>query len=513
MAYVLRNGKNGNIGQKPINAKSETGMTRIIMGPFNRVEGDLEIRLERDANRVREAWVSVPMYRGFEQILQGKTPDDALVITPRICGICSVSQSVAAAYALADMANCTIPANAQHCINLMLACENLADHLTHFYLFFMPDFARQSYANESWYAAAAQRFTAIKGTATRDALPARAAFMHILGLLGGHWPHTLSLQIGGVSKALDQRDKIRLLASVQQFRRFLETTLFGDTLETIAALDSVTALEHWRDQTSAPLSDFRHFLQLAQTLQLAQMGRAADEFLSYGAYRMAQNTEHHHFAQGVWQAQTRCVQSVPFALMREDLHASWLAGDDESLHPFEGITLPDHTKSEAYSWNKAPRLAGKVVETGALARQMVAGHPLIRDLVAQSGGNVQNRVIARLLELALVVPFMENWIKAIQIGAPFFQAFTLPHDASGVGLVEAARGSLGHWVQVRHKHILNYQIITPTSWNFSPRDRHGKAGALEQALRNAPIREGETDPISVQHIVRSFDPCMACTAH
>ena len=199
--------------------------------------------------------------------------------------------------------------------------------------------------------------------------------------------------------------------------------------------------------------------------------------------------------------------------MREDLHASWLAGDDESLHPFEGITLPDHTKSEAYSWNKAPRLAGKVVETGALARQMVAGHPLIRDLVAQSGGNVQNRVIARLLELALVVPFMENWIKAIQIGAPFFQAFTLPHDASGVGLVEAARGSLGHWVQVRHKHILNYQIITPTSWNFSPRDRHGKAGALEQALRNAPIREGETDPISVQHIVRSFDPCMACTAH
>ena len=390
-------------------------MTRIIMGPFNRVEGDLEIRLERDANRVREAWVSVPMYRGFEQILQGKTPDDALVITPRICGICSVSQSVAAAYALADMANCTIPANAQHCINLMLACENLADHLTHFYLFFMPDFARQSYANESWYAAAAQRFTAIKGTATRDALPARAAFMHILGLLGGHWPHTLSLQIGGVSKALDQRDKIRLLASVQQFRRFLETRLFGDTLETIAALDSVMALEHWRDQTSAPLSDFRHFLQLAQTLQLAQMGRAADEFLSYVAYRMAQNTEHHHFAQGVWQAQTRCVQSVPFTLMREDLHASWMAGDDESLHPFEGITLPDHTKSEAYSWNKAPRLAGKVVETGALARQMMAGHPLIRDLVAQSGGNVQNRVIARLLELALVVPFMENWIKAIQI--------------------------------------------------------------------------------------------------
>lgn len=488
-------------------------MTRIIMGPFNRVEGDLEIRLEREANRVREARVSVPMYRGFEQIMQGKTPDDALVITPRICGICSVSQSVAAAYALADMAECTLPSNAQLCINLMLACENLADHLTHFYLFFMPDFARAIYANAAWYTTAAQRFTAIKGTASRDALPARAAFMHILGLLGGHWPHTLSLQIGGVSKAIDQRDKIRLLASVQQFRRFLETTLFGDTLESIAALDSVAALAQWRDQTTTMHSDFRHFLQLAHALQLTQLGRATDTFLSYGAYRQADTVDQYHFAQGVWQPQTQAVHAVPFALIREDLHASWLTGNDEPLHPFEGITLPQYPKSTAYSWNKAPRLAGKVVETGALARQMVAGQPLIRDLVAQSGGNVQNRVIARLLELALVVPLMESWIKAIQIGAPFYHAVTLPHDASGVGLVEAARGSLGHWVQVRHKHILNYQIITPTSWNFSPQDKHGQAGALEQALRHAPIRDGETDPISVQHIIRSFDPCMACTAH
>ncbi len=116
--------------------------TRTLIGPFNRVEGDLEIQLDMGTDRVREAWVRVPMYRGFEQIMQGKTPDDALIITPRICGICSVSQSVAAAYALADMANVTAPPNGQHCLNLLLACENLADHLTHFYLFFMPDFAR-----------------------------------------------------------------------------------------------------------------------------------------------------------------------------------------------------------------------------------------------------------------------------------------------------------------------------------------------------------------------------------
>jgi hydrogenase large subunit len=122
-------------------------------------------------------------------------------------------------------------------------------------------------------------------------------------------------------------------------------------------------------------------------------------------------------------------------------------------------------------------------------------------------------MVARLLELALVLPLMEAWIKAIQIREPFYQTVKLPAEGRGVGLVEAARGSLGHWLTVKNKHLLNYQIIAPTSWNFSPRDQQGQAGALEQALVNAPILAGETDPISVQHIVRSFDPCMVCTAH
>ncbi|HAG95011.1 MAG TPA: HupV protein, partial [Gammaproteobacteria bacterium] len=77
-----------------------TGNT--LLGPLNRVEGDLEIRVQEADGRVQQAWVNSPLFRGFEVILQGKPPLDALVYTPRICGICSVAQSVAAASALAD---------------------------------------------------------------------------------------------------------------------------------------------------------------------------------------------------------------------------------------------------------------------------------------------------------------------------------------------------------------------------------------------------------------------------
>jgi hydrogenase large subunit len=138
-------------------------VSRLILGPFNRVEGDLEVQLEVQDGRVREARVNAPMYRGLENMLTGREPMDALTIVPRICGICSVSQSVAAAKALADAAGVVPPPNGQLAINLMLACENLADHLTHFYVFFMPDFTRPVYANREWFARARQRFAAVSG--------------------------------------------------------------------------------------------------------------------------------------------------------------------------------------------------------------------------------------------------------------------------------------------------------------------------------------------------------------
>ena len=98
-------------------------------------------------------------------------------------------------------------------------------------------------------------------------------------------------------------------------------------------------------------------------------------------------------------------------------------------------------------------------------------------------------------------------------GERFIEHHELPDEASGIGLTEAARGSLGHWLRIEKGRIANYQIVAPTTWNFSPRDASGAPGPLEQALEGAPVREGETEPVSVQHIVRSFDPCLVCTVH
>ncbi|HEY6896938.1 MAG TPA: nickel-dependent hydrogenase large subunit [Rhodocyclaceae bacterium] len=479
---------------------------RIVMGPFNRVEGDLEVTLDIADGRVGEARVNSPLYRGFEQILQGKAPADALVFVPRICGICSVAQSAAAAQALGQAMGLTPPPNGRHAGNLTLAAENLADHLTHFYLFFMPDFARAAYRGRPWFADAEARFKAISGSAGNEVLAARAEFMRTMGMLAGKWPHTLSLQPGGSSRPLQASEKIRLFRILRGFRVFLERTLFGDRLEAVVALDSIAALDAWRQGRSG---DFAHFLSIADDLALEQWGRATDRFLSYGAYS---SEDGRHFAGGVWGGPDRRRPLNP-ADIREDLQSAWYAEAEAPQSPQDGATIPLADKPGAYSWCKAPRLAGQVMETGALARQVVDGHPLARDLVARGGGNVKSRVVARLLELARVLPLMEQWAEALEPGEPYCVYGEMPEEAEVSGLVEAARGSLGHWLTVRRGRIHNYQIIAPTTWNFSPRDREGQPGALEQALVGVPVAEGDDAPPLVQHIVRSFDPCMVCTVH
>jgi hydrogenase large subunit len=471
----------------------------LLVGPFNRVEGDLEIRLDIADGKVAAAYANSPLFRGFERILLGKPPTEALTITPRICGICSISQSAAAARALADAAGIAPAPEGEKVAALLHGVENLADHITHFNLFFMPDFARPAYDSRRWHDRAVARFTAMQGSGLRAATEARAQLFHIVGLLGGKWPHTLAIQPGGVTRAPTMRDKIRMAADLKAFRRYLEAELFGAPVEDFAALSDPSELENWRS------GDTGLFLDIAADLDLANSGQGPRRYLSYGAYPTAEGTL---FQSGRWA--DGAFSDLDVADIREDLSHAWMLGDD--AHPADGQTLPDEDmRDTAYSWCKAPRLDGLGYETGALARQIIDRHPLA--VAMANEGSVRARIVGRLLEIARTQIALEELLASIDPSAGFMKSVDLPQSGSGVGLVEAARGALGHWVRIENGMIASYQIIAPTTWNFSPRDAGGVPGPVEAALVGAEVVEGEDTPLSVQHIVRSFDPCMVCTVH
>ena len=484
--------------------------SRRILGPFNRVEGDLEIHIETDSggSQVQKAWVNSPLFRGFEEMLRGRVAEDALAITPRICGICSVAQSVAAARALAEAQGIRPTANGLLATNLVLATENLADHLSHFYLFFMPDFARDSYSTHPWHTAIQARFKAQAGSAMREALQARAEWLHITGLLAGKWPHSLAIQPGGTTRSINRGERSQLVQHIRRFQLFLQRALYGG-----ASISSVIGLQNKEDLLQLcerhPDGDLARFCRLAQVLELHTLGKSPAEPMSFGAYPKI-DAGKALFATGLADGGSR---SLDLLGISEDISHAWLKDVQPSRHPRVGVTEPAYSDGPAYSWCKAPRLAGEVVEVGALARQRVNGNALIDDLIRQQGSNVFTRELARLLELASVSEAMLQWASALQPDKPFIDNSPAAPDGEGVGLVEAARGSLGHWLRIEDGKIASYQIIAPTTWNFSPRDAAGTPGALEAALVGTPVADTTDDSVAMQHVIRSYDPCMVCTVH
>jgi ferredoxin hydrogenase large subunit/hydrogenase large subunit len=196
------------------------------------------------------------------------------------------------------------------------------------------------------------------------------------------------------------------------------------------------------------------------------------------------------------------------------------------LQPELGQTQPDPQKHGAYSWLKAPRYQGAVVEVGPLARILVAYHKgtnrdvklAVDNLLKKTGKtskdliSVWGRHAARAIECKLVADRCAEWVEQLIPDQPSFEDFTIPETAQGVGLMEAPRGALGHWLQIENRKIRNYQCVVPSTWNCSPRDDSGNPGPVEQALVGTPISDSN-NPMEATRVVRSFDPCLACAVH
>jgi len=89
---------------------------------------------------------------------------------------------------------------------------------------------------------------------------------------------------------------------------------------------------------------------------------------------------------------------------------------------------------------------------------------------------------------------------------------TWPKEAKGVGLSEAPRGALAHWIVIKDEKIANYQLVVPSTWNASPRDVNGKRSSYEASLLDTPMADPHK-PLEILRTIHSFDPCIACAVH
>ena len=220
-------------------------------------------------------------------------------------------------------------------------------------------------------------------------------------------------------------------------------------------------------------------------------------------------------------------------------------GDASAKHPWEGQTNLNYAGPKPpydqlnienkYSWLKTPRWKGNAMEVGPLARMLVgyaSGRDEYKEVVEWALGKLDvpvqalfstlGRTAARGLESVLVskwaLEFFDSLIANIKNGDSRmhtdyrWKPESWPQEAKGVGMTEAPRGALAHWIVIKDKKIENYQLVVPSTWNASPRDEKGQMSAYESSLIGTPVADPE-QPLELIRTIHSFDPCLACAVH
>jgi len=234
--------------------------------------------------------------------------------------------------------------------------------------------------------------------------------------------------------------------------------------------------------------------------------------------------------------------------IKEYISHSWYEykeGDAKGLHPWAGETNIKYSGpkppfehlniDEKYSFIKTPRWKENPMEVGPLARMIVgyaAGKEDVKEVVnatlSKLGAPTEalfstlGRTAARGMDCLLTMNRMKDFFAELMarvktretstFNGERWEPKTWPSEAEGVGLAEAPRGALAHYVKIKDGKIENYQMVVPTTWNGSPRDGKKQRSAFEESLVGTPVAKID-EPLELLRTIHSFDPCVACSVH
>ena len=482
-------------------------MATIKIDPMTRLEGHLSIEVTVDEGVITDAKSSGTMFRGFENILLGRDPLDAPHLTQRICGVCPISHGMASCLNLESAFNVTPPANGRIMRNLVLGANFVMSHILHFY-----HLAALDYINTD----------GVLGGAI-DKGPWQPHYVSPDMVTGD----TAELLVGHYVEALAIRRKAHQMAAIFGGKLPCAPTLVPGGCTAVPTTENIAAFRTLLDKQRAFIND----TYIPDVLTVAGafpayfgIGVGCGNLLAYGVFDLDNSDQNKLLYRGRYTDGS--VAGVEPTEINEDLKYSRYDDASSGLNPAYGVTEPEVAKTTAYSWLKAPRYQGMVHEAGPLARMAVnylSGDATTIGLIESVLGanpdisvlfSVLGRHAARVLEAKLVADAMDGWLNELVPGQTAYEEVSIPkQEKVGIGLTEAPRGALGHWITTtRRGKIDRYQVITPTNWNASPKDDLEQHGPIEQALIDTPVAD-VTQPIEVLRVVHSFDPCLACSVH
>ena len=552
---------------------------QVEFNPVTRVAGALAFQTAVDVEdgRVVDASALATMFRGYENILEGRDPRDAIFVSSRACGVCGGVHATASALALEMAFGIQPPPMGIVARNLLVATEYLYDQPTHLFTRVGPDFSEPVVreTNPELWARAQQ--TAAPGQGTHgfalisDLMTAMTPFSgklydEALGmarrareayvLIGGKYPHPQTIVPGGISAGIDTQDTQNMLWRVTEFLDYSQkvVAVWDDVVDFFFEADP-----RFREVGEGP----RNFIDL---------GQWDDPYAYDGTFETASA-----WAERRWSTpgaivdgklkttDVRRVNQGVEEFVDHSFYEDWVGKESarfendqvgskiSNRHPANKRTIPQPGETDPrgkYSWSTAARWDRQPMETGAYARLWMTalgkkvphksfieptGHS-VRFAIPQGalpaaelewraperwGALERNRAQAYALAHSVVVAY-ESLVTALDLqrkGGPDAGVFThykIPKDARhGTGLWGGARGYLSHHVTLEDRVIQNYQIVAPSTFTMSPRDAAGNPGPCEAAVMATPLLSTASPErcIDVLRTIRSFDPCMSCATH
>ncbi|NLD49081.1 MAG: nickel-dependent hydrogenase large subunit [Clostridiaceae bacterium] len=480
---------------------------KIIINPVTRISGFMEIQADIENNQVLDAKTEGLLFRGFEKMLNGRNPFDAVYFTQRICGICSTAHSMASTLALEDAMGVVSSEQGRYLRDILHGCEFLQNHLRHFYQYTIPDFVKLP-EGYPLFKTVHNDFRLPKEKNERlvkdyfDSLEVSRSAHEMLAVLGGKVPHNHGVFIGGITTQATTDKIIKIKSILHNIYQFINDSMLPDVY---------TIAEYYRDYFSIgrgygnllSFGCFNAYKNLG-TLYVNPLvytdGRInafnpdnITEEIDYAWYKDRQNTD-------------KPFEADP-GRMASRLHSEQRSETERPASEAQRNDQPeaDMSKPNAYSWVKAPRYNNLPYETGPLARQWLSGG-------YRNGISTMDRTIARVLEARKIATVMNTLLENLIPDVSVQKEYSIPEAAAGKGLIDTTRGALGHWMKINNQVISFYQIITPSAWNLSTRSSNGLKGTAEQALIGTPVKD-INNPVELGRTVRSFDPCVSCATH
>ena len=422
---------------------------------IEKIEGEAELDFTFNDGQIEDVKINFGFYRGIEEILRGKDARDALVISPRVCGICNHAHLIASVRAIEDGyrkagTKVELSNKAKDIREFTLACELIQNHIKWLYMTILPQL-------ESHVGQRSEENYAIKASYLSSTIT------KALAIFAGQWPHSSYAVVGGVSCDPTHVEVLQAESLVEESIRFFEQVVTGMHLEEYLSLESVT-------QLSQIGGDFGKLFYMLESNDMATIGKSHDRFIVFGESPVSSSAK-----------------SIGTQLSKVDVR-------------YVQESTQENTMAKAVEYKK------RLYEVGSLSRGMVAKRPIVKSLHKRYKDALMTRVFSRVDEVGVLLNICKNLLQNLMLDEP---SCTLPLNKmalnfEGVGIVEAARGSLIHKTKVEEGKIVNYEIITPTQWNLSHGTKEEQGVAIKAMVGSKSIEEAT-------FVFRTFDVCSVCT--